>query len=237
MQDQLRALVRLAEIDASARHIEEQLQGIPEELEERRHAVKALEDLVGAQKAQMEEAETLLAQQEDELKMRSDLLARSKAKSAKARNMREAEAAERELDAIRRSIREAEQEKERLQGVIEETKGVLAEPLAELEEQKSALDQAQEGSDEKLAQLRQERDEAVKGREEHAGKIPKRVYRRYERIRPKIHPAVVEAVDGVCKGCRMRIPPQLYNQIVAGDDFYQCQACHRFLYHKDVVLD
>lgn len=237
MQDKLRALVRLAEIDASARHIEEQLRGIPEELEERRHAVQALEGLVGGQKEQMDEAERLLAQQEEELKMRSDLLAKSKAKSAKARNLREAEAADRELDAIRRSIREAEQEKERLQGVIEQTKSVLSEPLSELEEQKAALAKAQEGSDDKLEALREERDQKVQGREEYVGQIPKRIYRRYERIRPKIHPAVVEAVDGVCTGCRMRIPPQLYNQIVAGDDFYQCQACHRFLYHKDVVLD
>lgn len=237
MKDKLRALVRLAEIDASARHIEEQLKGIPEELEERRQAVQALEALVGGQKGQMDEAETLLAQQEEELKMRSGLLARSKAKGAKARNMREAQAAERELDAIRRSIREAEEEKERLQGVIAQTKSVLDEPLSELEEQKAALNEAEAGSGEKLEQLRKERDEKVSGREEYVAKIPKPIYRRYERIRHAIHPTVVEAVDGVCMGCRMTIPPQLYNQIVAGDDFYQCQACNRFLYHKDVVID
>lgn len=237
MQDKLRALVRLAEMDASARHIEEQLRGIPAELEERRQAIKALEGLVAGQQEQMDGAERLLAQQEEELRMRSDLLAKSKAKSAKARNMREAEAAERELDAIRRAIREAEQEKERLQGVIEQTRSVLAAPLAELEEQKAALDTAQAGSEEKLAQLQRERDEKVRGREEFVGQIPKQIYRSYERIRTKIHPAVVEAVDGVCTGCRMRIPPQLFNQIVAGGDFYQCQACNRFLYHRDVVLD
>lgn len=237
MKDKLRALVRLAEIDASARHIEEQLRGIPEELEERRQAVRSLEALVGGQKGQMDEAETLLAQQDQELKMRGDLLARSKAKSAKARNMREAEAAERELDAIRRSIKEAEEEKERLQGVITQTKGVLDGPLSELEEQKAALDEAEAGSGQKLEELKKERDEKVSGREDYAAQVPKPILRRYERIRHAIHPTVVEAVDGVCMGCRMRIPPQLYNQIVSGDDFYQCQACNRFLYHKEVVVD
>ena len=237
MKDKLRALVRLAEIDASARHIEEQLRGIPEELEERRHAVSALEALVGGQKGQMDEAAKLLAQQEEELKMRSDLLARSKAKSAKARNMREAEAAERELDAVRRSIKEAEEEKERLQGVITQTKGVLDGPLAELEEQKSALSTAEAGSDEKLAELREERDAKVAGREDFAAQVPKPILRRYERIRHAIHPTVVEAVGGVCTGCRMQIPPQLFNHILAGDDFYQCQACQRFLYHREAVLD
>ncbi|MEC7519602.1 MAG: C4-type zinc ribbon domain-containing protein [Myxococcota bacterium] len=237
MHDKLRALVRLAEIDATARDVEEQLQGIPEELEERRAAVKALDALVHGQRGQLEEAERLLAQQEEELRSRNDLLAKSKAKSAKARNMREAQAAERELEAIRRAIRDAEEEKGRLQGVIEQTRSVLDEPLKELEEQQKGLAEAEAGSEEKLAGLKAELEEKTKGRAEYVPKVPKPVYRRYERIRPKIHPAVVEAADGVCQGCRMSISPQLYNQIIRGDDFYQCQACQRFLFHKEVVMD
>lgn len=236
MQDKLRALVRLAEIDASARHLDEQLSGIPQELDERRAAVKSLEVLVGGQKTQMDEAEALLTQQQADLKTRSDMLARSRAKSAKARNMREADAAERELDAIRRSIRDGEEEKTRLEGVIQATRGVLEGPLTELEEQKTALDAAEAASGENLTNLAAERDEVTKGREEFSVHVPKPIYRRYERIRPKIHPAVVEARDGICQGCRMTIAPQLYNQLIAADDFYQCQQCQRFLYYKDTIL-
>lgn len=237
VHDKLRALVRLAEIDASARHLDEQLMGIPEELEERRAAVKSLAALVGGQTGQMQDAEKLLGQQEEELKSRNELLSRSKAKGAKARNMREAEAAERELDAIRRSIRDAEVEKERLQGVIEQTRTVLGGPLKELEDQQAALAEAEAGSEARLAALRIERDAMTVGRDEWVKKVPKPIYRRYERIRPKIHPAVVEAADRVCQGCRMQIGAQLFNQIIRGDDFYQCQHCQRFLYHRDVVMD
>jgi len=237
VQDKLKALVKLAEIDASARHIEELLEGIPVELEERRQAVQSLETLVGGQKQQMDEATALLEAQVDDLKMRSDMLARSKAKSAKARNMREAEAAERELDAVRRSIRDGESEKERLEGVIAKARETLDEPLAELEKQKAELTEAESGVEERLAELRKERDEITAGREEFVSQIPKRFYRTYERIRPQIHPAVVEAKDGVCMGCRMRIAPQLFNQLIRGDDFYRCQQCNRFLYHADVVAE
>lgn len=237
MQEKLRALVRLAEIDASARHIEEQLRGIPQELEERRAAVAQLEGLLGGQKQQMEDAEALLAQQEEELRLRSSLLAQSKAKGAKARNMREVEASQRELTAVRDSIRDAEAERERLQSMISKSREVLDGPLAELDEQKKALAVAEDGSDERLAALEQERGETVSGREQHAAQVPKPVLRRYERIRHKIFPAVVEVIDGVCQGCRMHIPPQLYNQIVRADDFYQCQTCQRFLYHREAVMD
>lgn len=237
MQDKLRALVRLAEIDASARGLDEQLEGIPRELEERRGAVRALEALVAGQRGQLASAEKLLAQHDEEIKQRNDALARSKSKGAKARTMREAEASERELEAIRRSIRDAETEKERLAGVLEQTRSVLAEPLAELEEQKKALAEAQAGSEQRLAELRTEREKVVTGRERWAAEIPKPIYRRYERIRPKIHPAVSEVVDATCTGCRMRLPPQLSNQIQAGQDLYQCPHCQRFLYFKELLVE
>ncbi|MCZ7683913.1 MAG: C4-type zinc ribbon domain-containing protein [Sandaracinaceae bacterium] len=237
MQDKLRALVRLAEIDASARGLDEQLEGIPRELEDRRGAVRALEALVAGQRGQAASAEKLLAQQDEEIKQRNDALARSKSKGAKARTMREAEASERELEAIRRSIRDAETEKERLAGVLEQTRSVLSEPLAELEEQKKALAEAEAGSEQRLAELRAEREKVVAGRERWVVEIPKPIYRRYERIRPKIHPAVAEVVDATCTGCRMRLPPQLSNQIQAAQDLYQCPHCQRFLYFKELILE
>ena len=236
MKDKLRALVKLAEIDASAKHIEDQLRGIPLELEERRTAVEELDALVSGQRGELEAAEALLQEQVGDLKLRGDMLARSRAKSAKARNMREAQAAERELEAIRRSIRDGEAEMERLQGVITKSREILAEPLEELEAQRRTLAEATEGSAARLEALAIERDKITKGREAYVAQIPKPVYRRYERIRPQIHPAVVEAKDGVCVGCRLAVAPQLYNQIIRCDDFYRCQACTRFLYNKEALL-
>lgn len=237
MQDKLRALVRLAEIDASARGLDDQLEGIPRELEERQGSVRALEALVAGQRAQLTAAEKLLAQHDEEIRTRNDTLAKSKSKGAKARTMREAEASERELEAIRRSIRDAETEKERLAGVLEQTRKVLAEPLAQLEEQKSALAEAEHGSEQKLAALRAEREKVVAGRERFVVDIPKPIYRRYERIRPKIHPAVAEVVDATCTGCRMRLPPQLSNEIRKAQEFHQCPHCQRFLYFRDLIAD
>ena len=100
MREQLRALVKLSEIDARARGVDEQLKGIPAELEERRGAVRALESLVSRQTAAIVEAEKLVGQQDADLASRNDLLGKSKAKGAKARTMRESDAAERELESI-----------------------------------------------------------------------------------------------------------------------------------------
>lgn len=237
MQDQLRALIRLAKIDASAREIDDQLQGIPRELEERRAAIRALEALVAGQSSQATEAEKLLAQHEEELKQRNDMLAKSRQKGAKARNMREAEASERELESIRRAIKDAETEKERLQGVIAQTRNVLSAPAEELAEQKTALDEAILGSESRLADLRAEREKIVAGRDRFATVLPKPVYRKYERLRPTLHPLVAEVVDDTCTACHKKIPAQLSNTIMKSEDFHQCPHCLRFLFAKDLFLD
>ncbi|MBZ0115971.1 MAG: hypothetical protein K8H88_03175 [Sandaracinaceae bacterium] len=235
MLDQLKALIRLSEIDASARSIEDELLAIPKELEERRMAVKSLELLVAGQETKAAEATRLFAQQEEEIKTRNDALARSRAKGAKARTMREAEASERELEAIRRSIRDAETERDRLKGIVEQTRVVLEEPVKELGAQREALAAAEHTSEQRLAELRAERDRVVAGRGEFAAKIDKAIVRRYDRIRTKMHPAVVEAVNATCTGCRMALPPQFYIQIQAGKEIFQCPTCQRFLFHRETL--
>ena len=42
--------------------------------------------------------------------------------------------------------------------------------------------------------------------------------------------AVVVVRDGTCFGCRMRIPPQLYNEILRSDKIHFCPNCQRILY-------
>jgi hypothetical protein len=40
---------------------------------------------------------------------------------------------------------------------------------------------------------------------------------------------VAECVGGVCRGCNVTLPPQLFNQIVQSDKVYQCPSCQRLL--------
>lgn len=237
MREQLRALVKLAEIDSQARGIDDRLKGIPAELDERRAAVRALENLVERQRATIAEAERLLAQQDSDIAARNDALSKAKAKSAKARTMREAEAAERELEAIRRSIKDGETEKERLREKLAGTTAALADPIKTLEEQQAELAASEAAAESKLAELRAERETIVAGRDEYARKIDKKYARLYDRLRTKLTPVVVEVVGETCTGCRMQMPPQRFIQLQRGTEIMQCMACQRIVYHRDVVAD
>ncbi len=237
MREQLRALIKVAEIDAMARGIDDRLQGIPAELEERRSAVRALEMLVERQRAAIVEAERLLKQQDADILSRNEGLSKAKGKSAKARTMRESEAAERELEAIRRTIKDGEVEKERLKEQVAQTTASLDAPMQTLEEQKAELAAAEQASEAKLSELRIEREKIVIGRDEWARKIDKQYLRLYDRLRTKLVPAVCEVAAETCTGCRMQMPPQRFIQLQKGTEIMQCQMCNRIVYHRDIVAD
>ena len=44
--------------------------------------------------------------------------------------------------------------------------------------------------------------------------------------------AVVEAKGGTCQGCRMRLPPQLYNEIQQHSQIHFCPNCQRILFYE-----
>jgi len=237
VRDQLKALVRLAEIDSLAKDIDDRLKGIPLELEERRLGVKRLEELVAKQKAGIAEAERLYAQQETDIASRNDQLGKSRSKSAKARTMREAEAAERELETVRRTIKDGEGERDRLKERIEKSRAGLAEPEKALEEQKAELATAEAAVEGRLGELRIEREKTLVGRSEVAAKIDKAHLRVYDRLRTKISNPVAEAANGTCTACRISIAPQRFMQMAKATEIMACMHCMRILYVKSAIED
>jgi predicted nucleic acid-binding Zn-ribbon protein len=66
-----------------------------------------------------------------------------------------------------------------------------------------------------------------------AGNLDRGLLQRYEMIFSRRNGlAVAEARGGTCQGCRMRLPPQLYNQIQRHDSIHFCPNCQRILYHE-----
>ena len=61
-----------------------------------------------------------------------------------------------------------------------------------------------------------------------AGNLERGLLQRYEMIfRRRNGLAVAEARGGTCQGCRMRLPPQLYNQVQRHDSIHFCPNCQK----------
>lgn len=98
-----------------------------------------------------------------------------------------------------------------------------------------------------LGELR-EAERAIAGQIEEQREAITRQRRERERLLQQIEPvlvqryemlferrggqAVVAARAGTCQGCRMRLPPQLFNQIQRHEAIHYCPNCQRVLYYE-----
>lgn len=235
MREELLALAKLAEMDDSARDIDAELKHIPQSLEELRENVQTLETMLAQEREQLAEAEQLKVQQSTELKERNEGLQRARKKAAQASSIREADAAEREIEANRRSMKEREDELGRIGQAIEAKTASLAEREKDFDEAKGVLQSKEESSKSRIAELEEQRAKMLNGRDDIAAKVPKSVVKRYERLKTGITNVVIVIKDGTCGGCRMALPPQLNIDLQRGNELHQCPHCRRIIIHQTVL--
>ena len=235
MREELVALAKLAEMDDSARDIEAELKQIPEHLEELRVSVQTLENMLAQEREQLNAARELKNEQSAELKERGEGLQRARKKAAQASSIREADAAEREIDANRRSIKEREEELGRIGQAIEAKEASLVEREKDFEEARNMLQSEDESSKTRVADLEAKRGELLSGRDDLVAKVSKNVVKRYERLRSGLPNAVIIVTAGTCTACRMALPPQLTIELQRANELHQCPHCRRIIIHQSVV--
>jgi predicted nucleic acid-binding Zn-ribbon protein len=120
-----------------------------------------------------------------------------------------------EIDGIKANIKAKEAEMALIQGEWQQKQ-------QELQSQISGIDRAVS--------------EAAMRRQTIASQVAGELMSRYELIFSRRGgTAVVEVAGGICQGCYMNIPPQLWNEIIKSGRVHLCPSCQRILYYKPSV--
>lgn len=233
MQEDIALLRDLQDFDLKIEAIHATTSQLREALEELISLHESLTASLEGQKTQLEETRTLMRDKEIELESNSDRYDQSKAKLNQVSNTKEYNALEREMDALRKMRAQLEEERDSLKEAVE---GFEAD-VAEKAEKTSALEAQIKEEESTIADEEKKSGSSVEGlqskRKELKSKLPKTLARKYEFIasrRPGA--AVVGATDGVCTGCHMRMPPQLFNELQVGRRVIQCPSCQRILFFQ-----
>jgi uncharacterized protein len=224
-----------------------QLQGIDQSLRENTRAVTAgegrvaeLEEGYRAKAAATEQARadvaTLTARQRD----LEERLAAAEAKMkdrrmriTRIRNDKELGLARREVDLLKEEIAGIETELQQVYEQAETATGTLAALDADLGRIVAERDAEAEALRDTLTRVGGDIERDRARRESLLATVDGELRRRYEMILSRRGGvAVVEVRDGTCQGCRMRVPPQLYNQIQRNDQVILCPSCQRMLHWR-----
>lgn len=226
------------ELLAKLQIVDQRLREKRRSVEESEGRVAALEEALQRQTAAADESranlETVTAKQKDLETRLAGNEARVKDRRmrlTRIRNDKELQMTKRELELMKEEAEELEQE---LLKVMEEVEATTAR-LKGVEEELAKLNTAMEteaGELRELAvKLKGEIDAEIGQRDALANTIEEGLRRRYEMIfQRRGGVAVVPIVSGVCKGCRMHVPPQLANIIQRNEQVNLCPNCQRILY-------
>jgi predicted nucleic acid-binding Zn-ribbon protein len=229
---QIEALEALALIDAELKDLNDALTQEREALRGKQSHLAGLEERLERSRKSTEEMERSRNDLMGELRQMSLQIDRSREKLSRCRTEREANAAQRELEELRKLYRDREQDVEKLETLIGQARDESVNVTSERGTLASELGESQSDVMGRLA----ETESSLSRKNEERAALVKRVepvlYRRYEMIRKRKGTAIASTSNGTCSACHMQLQPMLFQKLIRGDEFGQCPSCNRILYFR-----
>ncbi|MCA9520962.1 MAG: hypothetical protein KC609_08315 [Myxococcales bacterium] len=237
MKEVILALRRLQEIDDQVRSFEEEYQEILERLERYRTVRDRMGDDLEAKKQDLSEAERLIRDQEEELKVAKERESKAKSKLSTAMKTKQYIAAQRELEQIKRVNTTREEELIQLLEQIEINKKTIKELDEKFQTLKEEIGREEESYTQRLGELKEKIGSVEHDRQDCTKRLPREIVGRYNRIkRARAGVAMVPVRNERCTGCNMMIQPQLYNHIMRMETLESCPQCSRFLFTPEELI-
>jgi len=237
MQEEILKLIELQKIDLEVLKIEKSMQEIPQSLKkvqkERDQLTQKLEDLNHLIEKKKKQKDLF----EEELKQEYQRLKSTQSRLIHIRGTREYQLLLREIEEIKKTNKQKEEEILKLMEEIENLDKEKEKLKKEVENTENLFKEEKQKFDSFCAKLSENKENFLKKREEIAKKIPSNLLRKYETIKQKKGGIGIVPVDNyVCEGCHMAIPPQLYNELQRDNRYYECPHCKRLIYYKKIYI-
>jgi uncharacterized protein len=236
LREKLLALAALQKVDLDILALKKNAEVYPREMSELEKQLNVAKASVDAERTKLEQFETQRRTLEQTLTDDKDKVRKWEGRLTEQRSTREYSALAREIDIAKKGqVTMAEEavelgrqgifQREILKGKEVEFTGktkdlvdriaVVRGKLTEIEGQVSVLD----------------------GKREVASKlVDEKLLRQYDVVRKKRMPAMVPINHpGTCSGCRMNIPAQRFNTLVASKGIDTCPSCTRIIYAAETL--
>jgi predicted nucleic acid-binding Zn-ribbon protein len=228
--DQIRALERLAQIDAELKELTEQLTQERSTLDGLKSGIAKLDDKLTADRAALAGMDKTRGELIQDVRNMNQQLEHSRDKLGRSRTEREANAAQRELEELRKLVRDREEEIGKLTADADAARQQIETTEAEHKKLTDELGAREGAISSRLGEVDGKAQAKKAEREAAAKQLPPQLYRRYDMIRSKRGTGIAQTTDGTCKACNMSLPPQLFHRLRREPILEQCPSCNRIIY-------
>jgi uncharacterized protein len=231
LNELLAQLVALQAIDMEIDLIDQAIKAEQSGLDERISALakreSCINELLEQINSQQKEGRTLEGEMADKMGHVRD----RQSKMMQVQTGREQTALLKEIEDAKKSAKENEEKIVAIMISIEQLTAQMTEEKNLLKGEKELVAEETEKVRANIEAINKGKKEKDGQRGEQATKIKASTLRKYDTLR--LHRkglAVVNVVDGVCQGCFMAIPPQLFNRLLRGDELFDCPTCQRMIH-------
>lgn len=231
MREEIRALLKIQELDIEVRELKAKSQAIADNLEAIRSRIEKDERIIREEKEKEVSSRVRSKELELEVEDKKNRIEKYHSQLFKIKNNKEYTALLHEIEGLKSDIMVVE---DRILELMEEGEGERdrrKEAAADLERARSRFREEEEKAREELVRIESQIDRKQRDRIEKIGSVEPDLMEKYEIIfvrKPDRAVAVVR--HGVCTGCNMELTAEVQNDLAREEMVCQCENCGRFIY-------
>ncbi len=234
LNEQLRILVELQEIDSSILSISDKIESIPAKLEQYKSPLVEARAYFQKFKSKLDDLNKKKKGKDMELEEIQEKIEKLRSRSKEVKTNKEYESHLKEIDVFERNRYRMEDEVLSLMEKIEILAGEIQKEEVKITKAEAEFNQQEKVMEDEKKKLAAEMEAQKNKRKDIVERVDKDIYNRYLTLLKRSGGlAVVPAKDEVCLGCHYNIPPQLFNDIRKNDNLCSCFYCKRFLYFEE----
>lgn len=237
VKEKLKSLEALQSLDVEILELKKAGEAHPKRLAELDAELAKTRLAADAQRTKLAENEKARSEKQEHIQEEKEKVKKWEARLAEMRTTREYAALAREIDIAKKANINLEDELKQLTAQADEIKRELTALETALKEREKATASERKMLNEKIAALDARIAELNEGRAALTEKVEAPLLKRYETIRQRRGTALAQVEAGVCRGCQMRLPPQMFNMLLSGNVIESCPSCNRLVYYKKPSKD
>lgn len=235
MKEQLLLLIGLQESDSELIQITARRKDLPEKIKMLDANFLSFKEATEKNKRNYDELKLRHTENEGKIKKINDGVVKTKERLLEVKNNKEYQAMLKEIETAESSRGKVEAEIILLLDELDKLDALVKKDQAIIDEQRRNYEEQKKNIEDELNSLDAEAGKWDKKREEYRSAIPADLLAKYDKIRGRSRGiAVISVWKGICNGCHMNLPPQLYNELQKSVELIICPNCNRIIYFQNM---
>jgi predicted nucleic acid-binding Zn-ribbon protein len=234
LKEQLSLLISLQECDSHLARLSGKKIKLPEQIKKLEDDFQTYKESVEANKRKFEELKAQRLDCEGKIKKLNDAMAKTKEKMLDVKNNKEYQALLKEIEISEKARSDIEtqiialmDEMDKLAILVKKDEETLKQAQIQHDKEKKSIEDDLNAIDADTVSWTEKR----KGLQ---NALPEELLTRYEKIRRRNNGiGVISVWKEICNGCRMKIPPHLYNELQRSQELFSCPNCNRIIYFEN----